>query len=185
MADGSGGGGGDWGNGGLRHAILRGHIVVPVRDWMEWALWSATNDRHVGHTRLGACCVSTVFLGLDHGFGGEPMWFETCIFRRKNQSRIVERYTTWDEAEAGHASNVRIERASFNAFVAAADCPGFPDWITLPGLVPVTVIAYDDGHAVLEDGQVIPVASVYRSRRRVPLRAATYRRRFGVQHANA
>ena len=46
--------------------------------------------------------VSTVFLGLDHGFGGVPMLFETMIFGGKHDM-FQERYTSLQEAEEGHA----------------------------------------------------------------------------------
>jgi len=45
--------------------------------------------------------ISTVFLGLDHGFGSDtPIVFETMIFGGSNE--ICERYATYEEAVAGH-----------------------------------------------------------------------------------
>lgn len=68
-------------------------------------------DRRVGLTQVGKYRISTVFLNLDHGFGGQPKWFETCIFG-PNDSDVVERYETWEEAEVGHAKYVeRLEKA--------------------------------------------------------------------------
>jgi hypothetical protein len=43
-----------------------------------------------------------VFLGVDHGFGGRRELFETMLFVN-GTDQGVERYATWDEAEAGHA----------------------------------------------------------------------------------
>ena len=55
--------------------------------------------------QVGNKFVSTVFLGLDHsfGFGGPPPLFETAIFDRDDRANIdMWRYSTWDEAMAGH-----------------------------------------------------------------------------------
>jgi hypothetical protein len=55
---------------------------------------------------VGDSEVSTVFLGLDHGFGFEgPLWFETMIFGGPlDQSQ--RRYGTWKDAVEGHATAV-------------------------------------------------------------------------------
>jgi len=46
--------------------------------------------------------VSTVFLGLDHGYGTDlPIVFETMIFGGERDEHC-ERYATWDEAKSGH-----------------------------------------------------------------------------------
>ena len=46
--------------------------------------------------------VSTVFLGMDHGFGeSPPILFETMIFGGEHDEDQW-RYATWDEAVAGH-----------------------------------------------------------------------------------
>jgi hypothetical protein len=52
--------------------------------------------------------VSTVFLGLDHSFGGgPPVLFETMVFGMPDGSEYQDRYHTWQEAEAGHREVVR------------------------------------------------------------------------------
>ena len=49
--------------------------------------------------------VSTVWLGLDHGFGnGPPLIFETMVFP---EAEICERYSTEVEAREGHARLVQ------------------------------------------------------------------------------
>lgn len=54
--------------------------------------------------------VSTVFLGLDHNWGiGPPLLFETMIFGGVHDE-YQERYSIWDEAEAGHARAVALAR---------------------------------------------------------------------------
>lgn len=46
--------------------------------------------------------ISTVFLALDHGFGGRPQWFETMIFDKDRNDIFCRRYETWAEAWNGH-----------------------------------------------------------------------------------
>ena len=86
----------------VRHTyILDGHEPVPERDIMAWSRWFESADRHVRNTARDDVRVSTVFLGLDHGFGGRRELFETMLFVN-GTAEGCERYSTWDEAEAGH-----------------------------------------------------------------------------------
>ena len=90
--------------------ILAGHTPVPVDDALDWARWyeAADDTRIVAHTDTPAGTVSTVFLGLNHRFGpGPPLLFETLIFGGK-RDQAMWRYSTWDEAEAGHAAAVAM-----------------------------------------------------------------------------
>lgn len=105
------------------------HRPVTV-DLMTWARWHETERRtkgRVGSTETDLYWVSTMFLGLDHNYGeGPPILFETMVFER--QRKVVEfpfskrltsirksldedgffrRYSTWDDAEAGHNAMVR------------------------------------------------------------------------------
>lgn len=69
---------------------------------LEWARWFETANRTVEKTRHGDVEVSTVFLGLDHSFGGgPPLIFETMIFGGPND-QYTDRCTTWDEAVEMH-----------------------------------------------------------------------------------
>lgn len=59
----------------------------PCKDMKEWAANMEKPDyrdsRIVAQTVAGGGrVVSTVFLGLDHGWGGKPLLFETMIFGR-------------------------------------------------------------------------------------------------------
>ena len=51
-------------------------------DVNEWKLWFSTTDRKIAEDRHNEISVSTVFLGLDHNYGGKgpPLLFETMIF---------------------------------------------------------------------------------------------------------
>jgi hypothetical protein len=84
--------------------ILVGHQVVSCSDLMTWARWFETADRCVRDTARDDVRVSTVFLGLDHGFGLDhtpPLLFETMVFVNGTEEGC-ERYSSWAEAEAGH-----------------------------------------------------------------------------------
>lgn len=62
--------------------------------------------------------VSTVWLGLDHSFDdgdGPPMIFETMVFDSEGEDEYTERYSTEDEALAGHAAILARYRATNDA----------------------------------------------------------------------
>lgn len=100
----------------MTNYILDGHKVMPASDTLEWARWFEKSSRKVAQTDVDGVNVSTVFLGIDHRFGGQgpPIVFETMVFGGPLDQE-QERYTTWDEAEQGHAAMV--------ARVAAAGLP--------------------------------------------------------------
>lgn len=89
-----------------RHFVLRDRKIVPAT-LMEWAQWFEAGNRKIARTELGPRgVVSTVFLGLDHGSGnGPPILFETLVFGGPLDDEM-ERYSTLEEAEAGHAAMV-------------------------------------------------------------------------------
>lgn len=107
---------------GLSHAILIGHEVKAC-NLMTWARWmeakrKMTGERggtglHVADEVVGNARVSTIFLGVNHAFGfGRPLWFETMVFIRDyNGDADMDRYSTWEEAEAGHAAMVQRHRS--------------------------------------------------------------------------
>ncbi len=51
--------------------------------------------------RTSKILLSTVFLGVDHSFSGEPVLFETMIFGGRYDG-FQKRYTTFDYALSGH-----------------------------------------------------------------------------------
>jgi hypothetical protein len=86
----------------MKKFILVGRQPVSCSDLMTWAQWYETADRQVADSMQGDVRVSTVFLGLDHGFGdGPPVLFETMVFIN-GSGGDMERYCTWDEAVEGH-----------------------------------------------------------------------------------
>lgn len=91
--------------------ILEGKTAVRCDDLMSWANWFEKSERSVAITKIGATKISTVFLGLDHSFGrGQPLLFETMVFGGPMDQHL-ERYSTWEEAESGHASIVEKVKA--------------------------------------------------------------------------
>lgn len=93
----------------MKNYILEGKTIKEVTDFTEWAKWYKTANRHVDKTDItNKIKVSTVFLGIDHAFGGgEPVLFETMVFGGKHDE-YQERYKTWEEAEAGHKRIVKM-----------------------------------------------------------------------------
>ena len=81
---------------------------IPVEDVLEWATWFDSGNRTVRFDEVGEVRVSTVFLGLDHSFGGEvPILFETMIFGGVHDG-YQGRYATWDEAVKGYIRALRL-----------------------------------------------------------------------------
>lgn len=86
---------------------------VPCPDLMTWARWMEENG--AGPVRIVArtlfpelkAMVSTVFLGIDYAFqGGPPLIFESMLFVENLGGEDQRRYSTREEAEAGHKEMV-------------------------------------------------------------------------------
>ncbi len=100
------------------HYILAADGKTPVAcDLMTWArAFEDRNARRVAATELpGGIRVSTVFLGLDHSFGeGPPILWETMIFGG-NHDEDQWRYSSYDDAIAGHERAVQLATAPADA----------------------------------------------------------------------
>jgi hypothetical protein len=83
--------------------ILLDKTPVPEPSLSRWGMWMEIADRRVALSKFGDVEVSTVFLGIDHNFWdvGPPLLFETMIFGGPLDQEQW-RYSTWEEAEAGH-----------------------------------------------------------------------------------
>ena len=95
-----------------RYYYLRGKEIMSTQDPMKWEReFRRYGNRVVGRTIVGGSEVSTVFLGIDHGFtsSGPPILFETMVFGGKHDDYTM-RYATWEEAEKGHAEVVAMVR---------------------------------------------------------------------------
>ncbi len=65
------------------------------------------DPKRVAFTKVGETDISTVFLSIDHQFGdGPPILFETLVFGGDLDGEM-DRYSTWEAAERGHAVMVR------------------------------------------------------------------------------
>lgn len=93
----------------MKKYILRDKIPVEIDEISEWGRWiEGLQNRIVAKDMIGKVKVSTVFLGIDHGFGdGPPILFETMIFGGEHDD-YQERYSTWEQAEEGHKRAVRL-----------------------------------------------------------------------------
>lgn len=94
---------------------LDGHRPVPATLNEVGALFEKPEARRVAWTDMGGVdgdvVVSTVFLVIDHSIPmrGAPVLFETMVFGGPLDQE-QERYSTWEEAEAGHARWVEKAR---------------------------------------------------------------------------
>jgi hypothetical protein len=91
------------------YTLTDDHMVRPCSQ-EEWAeLWRGDQHRRiVAQTEIGGLNVSTVFLGIDHDFTGvgPALLFETMVFG-DGDGDLCERYSTWDQAVAGHERLVK------------------------------------------------------------------------------
>ncbi len=96
---------------GMGHYILdENNQPVEVEDILEWArLISDDKKKRVDYTKIGNVTISTVFLGLDHGWGREhiPILFETMIFGGRLDN-YQNRYETYDQAVEGHKNAIAM-----------------------------------------------------------------------------
>ncbi len=96
--------------------MLRAYVLTdndnPVfePDLAAWAVWFEAHlgRRIVAQTPVGDALVSTVFLGIDHGFGNRtPVLWESMIFGGPDEG-YQERYTTKADALAGHERLIKM-----------------------------------------------------------------------------
>lgn len=57
---------------------------------------------------IGNLWISTVFLGLDHGYNGKPILFETMIFKDGEQYGNCDRCSTHREALNQHQAAIEL-----------------------------------------------------------------------------
>lgn len=101
--------------------ILVDREPVPEPDMEKWGAWFQNANRIVRKDTakvsldgkpIGNIEVSTVFLGIDHAFGGgKPLLFETCVFGGALDGEY-ERCSTWEAAEKMHEK--MCERVKLN-----------------------------------------------------------------------
>lgn len=83
---------------------LIGHEPIAFDDLLTWAesfeMLRRRGANIVAQDYVGSVLVSTVFLGTDMAWSGPPLLFETMTFGK--DADVQDRYSTWEEAEAGH-----------------------------------------------------------------------------------
>lgn len=96
----------------MRYFILKGKKAIPC-NLLEWSTWfENAPDRSVGDTHINDYWISTVFLGLNHNcysnqIQKKPHIFETMVFDKNDRDIYCDRYSTWEEAEAGHEKAIQ------------------------------------------------------------------------------
>lgn len=82
---------------------------ISLLEWIE--LFADKSYQIIQQDRIGKEIeVSTVWLGIDHGFGmTKPIIFETMIFGGKH-NQYQRRYSTIQDALKGHEAAVRLVR---------------------------------------------------------------------------
>ncbi len=82
---------------------------ISMEEWGERL--KAPEYKRVAETTLtDGKWISTVWLGLDHGFeGGQPLIFETMVFTSEKDldEHDMERYCNIEQAEQGHIDMVK------------------------------------------------------------------------------
>ena len=84
----------------------------PMLEWVKQleSMMKEQGDKHIADEIVNGKRISTVWLGLDHNFCGtsQPLLFETMVFNEGSSSELyMDRYSTWQEAEAGHAKAIQ------------------------------------------------------------------------------
>lgn len=94
--------------------VLINKKPVQEPDVMKWGKFMSSSDRIVLQESLGEYLISTVFLGLDHGFlTSEPLLFETMIFQDKKVLDYQTRCSTYEQAEGQHKEAIKWLAANF------------------------------------------------------------------------
>lgn len=89
--------------------VLADHQPVRAVNAVNWLRWMQRTDRRLRQDHLpNGLRVSTVFLGYDpdRGRTAPPHLFETAVLQG-TAPVAVQRYATWEAAEAGHRQLVR------------------------------------------------------------------------------
>jgi hypothetical protein len=102
---------------GPRHWDRSGN-PISFKDWLRLRQFAGPDYIRVGYSEVGSYEISTVWLGLDLGYGPEhKLIFETMVFG-PGQEIDVQRYADYDAALAGHQRTVEQVR-----LILAADLP--------------------------------------------------------------
>lgn len=99
----------------MNYYILKDREVVETHSVLEWGRFFESRDRILKQDYVGNLFVSTVFLGIDHRWGpGPPLVFETMVLGPDSSDELCWRYSTWDEAMAGHQTALEKTKATMS-----------------------------------------------------------------------
>ena len=86
-----------------KYVLKKSGEIVEESDLLKWAESFESSDRHIAQSMIYDICVSTVFLGIDHGWlpHSKPVLFETMIFGGF-ENEYQERYDDIEESQIGH-----------------------------------------------------------------------------------
>lgn len=82
------------------YILIDGKVVETDRRTRNHWFKDFDNSR-IAETYVGVVHISTVFLIVDHGYYGRPLWFETKVFGG-TLDQECDRYETLEEAMHGH-----------------------------------------------------------------------------------
>lgn len=96
----------------MYYVLDENNVPIAERDIDKYCKWIENEkNRRIAYTKVGSKAVSTVFLGIDHGFdGGPPVLFETMVFGGKF-NEYMERYCTYEGALEGHEKAVQLVKS--------------------------------------------------------------------------
>lgn len=101
----------------MRYILVNG-VATPEKDLNKWATWLGDiNNKRIKQYLINDVRVSTVFLGINHNFGGngDPILFETLVFGGKYNDEMY-RYCTKEEAIKGHDKiTLKVAKSESNA----------------------------------------------------------------------
>jgi hypothetical protein len=87
------------------------HSITGTNDVTEWSKQMDNETKIIQRDQIGEKLVSTVFLGIDHGWGWhqEPLLFETMIFPIHSwNEEYCERCSTYDQAVEMHRKAIEF-----------------------------------------------------------------------------
>lgn len=99
----------------IKHYILDENMRVKRATLGEWAEWFESPSNTIIFLHMFKDCrVSTIFLGLDHGWeeGGPPVLWETMVFGGPLDHQQCRCAGTIEQAEAMHVAMVNKVHAS-------------------------------------------------------------------------
>lgn len=89
--------------------IIKDGLAIPEPDLMEWGLWFEREQRNYQRVdEIAGIRVSTIFLGVDYSYSGDPILWETLIFNEDEGGEVIDgrRFTFQDEAYDFHDKEV-------------------------------------------------------------------------------